>query len=80
MDMTELGRPTVAHHRRAAGAEPAESESKQQTSVEKTAANPEYTWSQTAEDEVTFEMPVRALTNEHCGFVCAMCRTKVVEK
>ena len=75
MDVPERGRPTVARRRRAAGAEPAESVSKQQTSVEKTAANPEYTWSQTA-DEVTFEMPVRALTNEHCGFVCAVCRTQ----
>ena len=49
----------------ASGTEPVESESKQQTTVEKAATSkPEYTWSQSA-DEVTFEMPVR--------FQCARC-------
>ena len=57
--MTKRGRPAAERRRSAAGAEPAEPESKEQKSVEKTAANnPEYTWSQTA-DEVTFKMPVR---------------------
>ena len=41
---------------------------------ETAASNPEYTWSQTA-DEVTLEMPVRSQT-ERRGFVCAMCRTQ----
>ena len=60
----------AARRRRTAAAEPAESVSKQQTSVENTAANPTYTWSQTA-DEVVFEMPVR-LQTERRG-LCAPC-------
>ena len=76
--MTERGRTTAARRRRAAGTEPAESESKEQTNVEKTATNdPEYTWSQTA-DEVMFKMPVR-LQTERLVFVCVSCLVRKVD-